>query len=172
MRATSVLREAVFLHERLVPSGLLERVQVLALQVFNERELHDLAFGKIAHHGGHFLHAGHAGGAPAPFPGHDLVAAADQRPHQQRLQHAVLGNGLGQLGEGSVVEVLARLRAVRLNLVDVDRNGSVAVLHVVFRKNGVQAFAQPRPFLPPSNLPFPLPGVVQPRRRISSARLL
>ena len=54
--------------------GLLERVQVLALDVLDQRLRDDGGVRNLPHHGGHGREAGHLGGAPAALAGDDLVA--------------------------------------------------------------------------------------------------
>ena len=59
--------------------------------------------------------------APAPLAGDDLEAAAVDRPHEDRLHHALLADRLGELGERRVVHARARLVLARTHAVDRDR---------------------------------------------------
>ena len=74
----------------------------------------------------HALEAGALRRTPTAFAGDDLVALArqsrlrGQAPDDDRLDHAVGGNRLCELGEAFIVVARARLVAVGLEDVDVD----------------------------------------------------
>jgi hypothetical protein len=61
-------------------------------------------------------------GTPAPFPGDDLEAilCALDRPHHDRLDHTVLLDRFGELGELSLGEFAARV--ARIGLDEFDRH--------------------------------------------------
>jgi hypothetical protein len=103
---------------------LLQRVQVLALQVLDQRHHRGGLVGHLAHQHRHFFEPGQARGAHAAFAGDDLVAPLGRRadgPHQHRLHHALRLDALGQLVERALVHarawlVLAGLQAFELQV--------------------------------------------------------
>ena len=111
-----LLRQAAAVHQLADARGLLHRVQVLALQVFDQCQLHRLLVGHLAHHHGHLRKARQPGGAPAALARDDGIAAGGPGPHRDGLQKAVLGDAGGQLGQGLVVKGFAGLAGVRLDL--------------------------------------------------------
>ena len=88
-RRDLVLAEPELLDELAVGVGRLERVEVLALEVLDERELELLAVGELADDGRDALEAGGLGGAEAPLAGDELVAV-DRLGDEDRLEDAVL----------------------------------------------------------------------------------
>ena len=56
---------------------------------------------------------GQLGGAEAALAGDDLVAPAVQRPHQDRLHHALAADALGEFVQRALVHARARLVACR-----------------------------------------------------------
>ena len=79
--------------------------------------------------------------APAALAGDQLVAAALARAHEDRLQHAVLGQRRGQRVERRLVEAPARLRRVRLDELDRDvaQLRAIAVLSGYLQDRGEAA---------------------------------
>ena len=63
-------------HEPIECLGDLERVQIFALHVLDERELERLLGGDILHHHQELVKPGSLRRAPAAFAGDDLVAVA------------------------------------------------------------------------------------------------
>ena len=45
-----LLRQSKLLHQTLITFGFFDRVQVLPLQIFDQRQLHDLVFLGLKHH--------------------------------------------------------------------------------------------------------------------------
>ncbi len=90
------LRAAEFLQEPLVALGFLDRRKGVALDVLGERRFHRAPVVERAHGDRDFRQPGAVGGMPAPFAGDDLVMARlpRQGPRQDRLQDAVLADGL------------------------------------------------------------------------------
>ena len=69
--------------------------------------------------GGHLGEARDPGArAPAPLAGHELEVTVGPRPHEHGLEDAVLADRRGQVLEGLLVEVLARLVRVGDDAVD------------------------------------------------------
>ena len=109
--------EAVFLHEGLQRFGLLERTEVLALQVLDQRDLDHLAVGDLADDDGDLVEGQPDGRLIAPLAGHDLEAPPS-RPDDERLEDALLGNRGHQLRQ--VAHDLPRLVWIGIDLIDRD----------------------------------------------------
>lgn len=78
--------------------GDFDRVEVLALDILDERDLHEAVISEFLHDDRNFLESGNAGGAEAALSGDELIAiacAADD----ERLDDAVFADGLGELLE-------------------------------------------------------------------------
>ena len=75
---------------------LLDRVEVLADHVLDQRRLQALGLGLVADDRRHLLQAGLLGGAPAALAGDQLVAAVGEGADEQRLDDAA---GLDRGGE-------------------------------------------------------------------------
>ena len=88
--------------------GLFDRVEILALDVFDDGQLGHLAIVDVADLHRHLLPVGGLGGAEAALAGDQLVAVADAADHQ-RLQDAVGANAVRQVGDLGFVERLPRL---------------------------------------------------------------
>ena len=63
--------------EALVGAGLLDRVEILALEVLNDGDLHCLLVGDLADDGGNGVFTGTLGGQPAALAGDELEASGD-----------------------------------------------------------------------------------------------
>ena len=98
-RPTSSLREAELVDQRRACARGLDRVQVLARHVLDQRELEPLALLGRAHERRDPLEAGELRRAQAALAGDQLVAAARQRPHEHRLEHAARADRLGELAQ-------------------------------------------------------------------------
>ena len=152
-----LLGHAVALHQLLIAGRLLDGVEVLALQVFDQRDLHRLLLIHLPDDDRDLLQARHAAGAPTALACHQLIAAARQGAHQQRLQHAVLPDGIRQLVERLLREDFSRLVAVWLDLAQAQGDHSPAVHRFIVHKQGVQPLAEPSFFRschPDSPYPF------------------
>src|SRR5690606_21171496 len=127
----------------------LQRVEVLALDVLDQRHRDHGAVVDLAHHYRDLAQPGQARGAPAALASDDLVVAAAQVADHDRLDHALRADRLGQLGELGVVHGLARLVAARRQRVDRQRAQHVARGRLQHRRlglgpeQGLQAAAQP-----------------------------
>ena len=71
-----LLGEAEFAGEALVGAGLLDGVEILALEVLDDGDLHGLLVGDLADDGGDGGFAGALGGEPAALSGDELEAFA------------------------------------------------------------------------------------------------
>ena len=138
-----LLRHAVLLHQNLVALGLLDGIQILPLEVLNHGQLHGLAVIGFDDHGGHLRQSGHTGGTPAPLTGDDLIVPGLQLPHRQRLDDAVLTNGISQIGQRVGVEQLAGLRGTGFHLADGQHQTALFIvqLHHVVAHQSAEALA-------------------------------
>ena len=132
-RGGVLLRHVIGLNERFVALGLFNGVQILALQVFNERQLHCLAVVRLDDDGGHLRQTGKPRSPPAAFAGNDLIVARGELAHGQGLNDAVFADGVRQIGERGVVKMLARLTGAALHL----RNGEVEAVGAFGLQGGV-----------------------------------
>jgi hypothetical protein len=111
-------------YQRAVAGGLLERRQVLAVDVFDELHLERFLVGVIAAQDGHGAQAGDGRGAIAAFAGHDLDAGFEaraavlQRSHDERLEHAFFRDAHRQLLDVGFGKVLPGIRRRRHQEVD------------------------------------------------------
>ena len=113
-----LLGQAVLLHEHLVAPGLLGGVQVLPLEVLDQAQLHHLPVVRLDDDGGHLRQAGGLGRPPPALAGDDLIVPRGQPPDRQGLDDPVGADGLGELGQGLLVEPLPGLIEPRLHLGD------------------------------------------------------
>ena len=90
---------------------LVQRSELLALQVLNQRDLHHLHVVRGALHDGELAEADLDGRVVAALPGDDLVPAA-ALPDDERFDDALLGDGRHELRE--VAHHLAGLAGIRI----------------------------------------------------------
>ena len=129
-------------------AGLLERVEVLALEVLDHRQLADPLVVEVEDPGGDLVELRLDAGAQPSLAGDELVAVVD-RPDQDRLEHAVLAERVGQGGDLGRVELAAGLERVRVDLIDREvRSGRTAskraglVAPFVAAEQGLQAASE------------------------------
>src|SRR3990167_5608396 len=67
--------------------ALLDRVEILALQVLDQSQRHDLALVELAYKGGDFVQARFLRRTPAPLTRYELVATATEWADDDRLDH-------------------------------------------------------------------------------------
>jgi hypothetical protein len=113
-----LLGEAARGEEPLQGLGRLHRVQVLALQVLDERELERVVVGGLADEDRDLLKPRALGGAPAALAGDDLEAAAREAPGEDGLEDPLLADRLRELLELGLLEHLARLAVLRVQILD------------------------------------------------------
>ena len=104
----------------LVSCGLLEGVQLLAVQVFQQRVSEHVIVVRLPDNGRDVLQTCPLGSAPAALTHHEFVASAAKAAHHYRLQQPYLGDGGGEFIESVVVEGAPWLSRVRRNRVDRD----------------------------------------------------
>ena len=110
------LGQPKLLDQRPVRGGLFQGVEVGPLHVLDECPFHELLRRRLAHDDGHFRQTRQLCGAPAPFAGDDEERTGAVRigGHHQRLDDPVRLNRGGQLVQGGLVEMGARLVGIGL----------------------------------------------------------
>ena len=145
-----LLGEAKLLLQTLEGLGLLQRGQLLALDVLHEGQLEEPLVRHLPHDHGDGGEADLLRGPPAPLPRDDLVAL----PHpadEDRLDHPALPEGGGQLAETGGVQGRAGLEGVRVEVVDRDlgasrlRKGDGPPLRLGNRQQGREPLAEGAP---------------------------
>ena len=107
-----LLRDPEVLEELLVRGGLLERVELDAMDVLDQRFLEEVGVLRRSHDGGHGRQAGDHRRAQSTLAGDELVAVRTQRAHDERLEHADVEQARGELVDVLLVEHVARLARV------------------------------------------------------------
>ena len=102
------MREVKFADQPLHAVRFLQRIQVFALDVFNQRHRERRVIGHLLDDDRHFVQAGHGGRAHATLTGDDFVAVTDGA-HENRLHDALRLDRFGQLAQGFGVHLRARL---------------------------------------------------------------
>ena len=111
-------RELELVHERGVGARLLDRRQLLAGDVLDEREQERVAVVRLAYDGRQRREPRLARGTPAALAGDQLVAARRTRPDDDRLQQTLLLDRAREAGRRLGLEAPARLARVRVDRVD------------------------------------------------------
>ena len=119
-RGQLVVGAAEVLQHLLVGRRLLERVELRAVQVLQQRVAEHVVVVGLADDRRDRLEAGLLGGAPAALAHDQLVGLDPGAPHDDRLEQPDLADRVDQLGHGVLVEDLARLHAVGRDLVERD----------------------------------------------------
>ena len=112
-----LLGEAEFAGEALVGAGLLDGIEILALEVLDDGDLHGLLVGDLADDGGDGGFAGALGGEPAALSGDELEASADGADGDG-LDDAGDLDGFGEFVEGGFVEVGSGLVGIAVDELD------------------------------------------------------
>ena len=99
--------------------GLVDGVEVLALEILDHRQLEDALVVQVHHPCGDLVELGLDAGAEPTLAGDELVTLADG-PHQDRLEHAVLAERVGEGGDLGGGEMTAGLIRVGVDLIDGD----------------------------------------------------
>ena len=110
-----VLAVTVLVGQRLIAGRLFQRIQIGALDVFDDRKFKRFGVGDFEHDDRHFVQARALRGAPSPLAGDDLelLAAVRRRPHHDRLNDAALADRLRQFVELGIGEDAARVARIR-----------------------------------------------------------
>ncbi len=123
--AQCILGMAELVNQPLIGLGFLDRVQVLALNVFEDCHLERFSVVELSNDNRNFVQACPLRRAPAALSGHDLVAMS-VRAHDDRLDESARTDRGGKLVERCFVEVAPRLMRVRLQAPDGEHLESVA----------------------------------------------
>ena len=114
IRRAELLVGAAEVVEQLGVGGrLLQRVQLLAMQVLQQRVAQHRLVGGLANDGRDLGELGELGRPPAALTHDELVVLAAERAHDDRLQQPDLADAGGELLQRLLVEVLPGLAAVR-----------------------------------------------------------
>src|SRR5665213_2932985 len=102
-------------------SGLFDDREVLARHVLDERQLERAgSVERVIDQRRDRREPGDLRGAPAPLAGDDLEPDRHAWTNDDRLQHSTLADRTGEEVERGLVEMLARLRRVRVDVLDRD----------------------------------------------------
>ncbi len=123
---------------------LLDRVEVLADHVLDQRRLQPLGLRLVADDRRHLLEPGLLGGAPAALAGDQLVAAVGEGADQQRLDDAAGLDRGGQGGQRLGVELGPRLAGVGFDQADRQFAQLAGVAGGGFRQDRREAAADAR----------------------------
>src|SRR6185295_14955132 len=104
----------IILDEPPVGLRLLDRIEVLALDILDQGDLERLLVAELADDGGDLVQPRALRRAPAPLAGDDLEAVA-VRANDDRLDDAARLDGGGELDQGLLLEDAARLAGMRLD---------------------------------------------------------
>jgi hypothetical protein len=85
-----VLRMIELGRQHLIAGRLLERIEISALHVLDDRKLQRFGVAGVEHDHRHLVQAGALRGAPASLAGDDLVAVGAAHAHNDRLDDAAL----------------------------------------------------------------------------------
>ena len=130
-----VVGAAEVLQQLVVGVGLLQRVELGAVQVLQQGVAqHDVVAAR-PHDRRQLGQTGLAGGPHPPLTHDQLVALTAERTHDHGLQQAHLADGVHQLGHRVLVEDLARLARVGLHRVEGDL-GEVGAAHQLLAVRG------------------------------------
>ena len=158
------LGQLVFVDQPPVRLRFFDRIQVVALDVLDERDLQQMIVVDLAHDDGDLEQARALRRAPAALAGDDLEAALDAAD-EQRLNHAVRANRLRELFEPRFVDVRARLARIGHEQIEIDlrRPLGIALDDDGLRARGLgderaQAAAERRAFLSHGSLLSPDAG--------------
>src|SRR5215470_13000850 len=110
--------EAEFVDESLDAVRFLERIEVFALDVLDERERERRLIGNVAHERRDLVEPCTSRREPPALSRDDLEAAAVDRPDEYRLHDALALDGCGELVERCLVHARSRLVAPGADLVE------------------------------------------------------
>ena len=111
-----ILGETEIAMEPFVRAGLLDGIQIFALEVFDQSELENLAIAGCANDRRRLDKLELASGAPAAFTGNKFVLVA-YLPDDERLDNAAFPNALDKFLEMLAAKLLSWLERARCNLI-------------------------------------------------------
>ena len=109
------LSQPFLFRQAVIGARFLDRIEIFALQVLDQRQRHNLTFAQIANNRRNFMELCTLGRAPAALPGHQAIAPGALRRDDHRLNHPARGNRRRQFIQRGLVEVAARLAGQRRN---------------------------------------------------------
>src|SRR4051812_28650761 len=114
------LGAAKLLHQPAIGLGLLERRQILALQVLDQRDFQRLGIRQRADDDRNFVHPDALRGAPPPLAGNQLEGGflTSQRADQQGLDDALFADRLGERVEFRLAKAPPWLEGARADQLD------------------------------------------------------
>ena len=101
-----------FLLQATIAVRLFDGVEIFALEIFHQGELHSLMIAGVTHQDRHSAQAGAHGGAPTALAG-DQLEAVVLGANDQRLNNALIANGRGEFFDLRFIESAARLKRAR-----------------------------------------------------------
>jgi hypothetical protein len=108
-----------FIHQAVECARLLDGIQILPLNVFNESELERLLIAYLSQDNRHAQKLRALRGAPSPLARDELVSCAELS-HDQRLDDSARANGLRQFLDSGFCKSCTRLVWAGIKKVDVD----------------------------------------------------
>ena len=140
-----LLRHFIGAHQLLIAEGFFNRVEIRALQIFNQRQLHRFFVVGFDHHDRHIGEASQSRGAPTALACDDLIEPGRQPAYRQRLDNAVHPDGIRQGIQLFRVEGFARLKRIRFDFLQRQRYCTLAGrvrLLVIVPNQGAKALAK------------------------------
>jgi hypothetical protein len=117
------LAEPLLFGQEAIGAGLLHGVEVLPLDVFQQRQLQHFIVGHVEYDDGDFRKTRFLGGTPTALAGHDFVPVTVSAYHNG-LNDAVFPDGLGQFAQGFIGEAEPRLLGIGEQQVDIGLLGT------------------------------------------------
>ena len=142
------MREIELADQPLHTQRFLERVEVLALDVLDQRHRQRLVVWHVADGDRHFHQARHLRRAETALAGDDFEAIAVDRPDQDRLDDPLRPDRVGQFGQRLGIHPRARLVAAGLQAVDWKLRGAPTTWRAVAAPEPSSASSpRPSPFI-------------------------
>ena len=116
----------------------LNRIQILALNVLDQRDLEQPVVRDLLHHHRYFAHPGNSRGTPPALPRHKLKTVP-LLPHHEWLNDPVLPDRVRQLAQRIRLKHSPRLHRIRIDLVD---RGSIGFVRAETRSRPVRQSAR------------------------------
>ena len=123
-----LLREVVAVDQCAVCLRLLNRVEVFALNILDQRDLRGFKVALVEDNDRHFGQTCHLGRAIAPLARDDLIVPVRDLAHQNRLQDAVHRDRIRQFCQRLAFKDAARLIRLRFDLSDAQARDAALLL--------------------------------------------
>ena len=135
------VRKAEFVHQTLQTLRLFNRIEVFALDIFNQAHRQRLFVANALNHHWNFGQPRQLTGTPPALAGNQFVLRQAVLAHDNRLDHALRFNRIGQLLQAFVVHLRTRLIAPRLDVAH--RHAGQPVAAAVAHRAGQQRIQAP-----------------------------